>query len=210
MSCTRPTSTPALRTAAWGLSPPMLSKRAVMREPDCHCRLSKLADCSARNTSASTPSSTNRPTHRSFFERCICRCFLHLPVSHQLNIRAVRMKSSASTASEASTTVRVVARATPSGGGEGGGGGGGGGGAARHAFGRGPGHIALQQRHKAYGKAEDQALEHPIAQVAPDIHAALHLAPEGPRVYAYHQHAHHGAADHADGAEHRCQIGRHH
>src|SRR6218665_80850 len=177
MSCTRPTSTPALRTAAWGLSPPMLSKRAGMREPDCHCRLSKLADCSARNTSASTPRSTNRPTHRSFFERCICRCFLHLPVSHQLNIKAVRMKSAAPPhraegGGGAGRARGAAAGAAP----------GGGGGAARHAFGRGPGHIALQQRHKAYGKAEDQALEHPIAQVAPDIHAALHLAPEGPRV----------------------------
>ena len=72
--------------------------------------LSKLADFNAKNKIAAAPKSTNKPTQTSFLERCISTSI------HQiLNIMAVRIKSKANTASEATTTVRVVARDTPSG-----------------------------------------------------------------------------------------------
>ena len=72
--------------------------------------LNKLADFKAKNKIAAAPKSTNKPTHTSILERCIASSI------HQiLNIMAVRMKSSPNTANEATTTVLVVARETPSG-----------------------------------------------------------------------------------------------
>ncbi|CFN70431.1 Uncharacterised protein [Bordetella pertussis] len=64
---------------------------------------------SARNSKAAAPSSTKSPTQKSVFSRDMMNPY-QLP-----NIRAVRMKSSPRTASEPTTTVRVVARPTPSG-----------------------------------------------------------------------------------------------
>ena len=76
------------------------------------------------------------------------------------------MKSSPSTASDATTTVRVVARDTPSG--------------------VGWASIALQQGDEGHGDAEHEALDDAVADVAPDVDAALHLAPERARVDADH------------------------
>src|SRR6218665_3588131 len=59
---------------------------------------------------ATAPISTNSPTQTSFLEVC-----MSVHSNQMLNIMAVRTKSSASTLSEATTTVRVVARETPSG-----------------------------------------------------------------------------------------------
>ena len=94
---------------------------------------------SARKTSAAAPSKTNKPTHTSNVLRCIhchpknqseardeVRYGLALIISDaisdaisdyaaQLNISAVSRKSNPNTISEAITTVRVVARETPSG-----------------------------------------------------------------------------------------------
>ena len=77
-----------------------------------------MAYCSAKNTPATTPSMTNRPTQKSFLDCCMVDfslCRGRLRPRQILNIRAVRMKPSPSTANEATTTVRVVARETPSG-----------------------------------------------------------------------------------------------
>src|SRR5690606_41997260 len=66
---------------------------------------------SARNIRAMAPSKTKSPTQKSVFSRLMC--VVH---SNQLpNIRAVSTKSSPSTSRELCTTVRVVARDTPSG-----------------------------------------------------------------------------------------------
>jgi hypothetical protein len=74
--------------------------------------LSKLAALSDKNNTAAAPKSTNKPTHKSLRERCIANPFIHRQIE---NIKAVSTKSSPSTAKDAITTVRVVARDTPSG-----------------------------------------------------------------------------------------------
>ncbi len=89
----------------------MLSNFAVTAYVLPTRKLARFAAFSARNTIASRPSSTNRPTIVSILLRPIADS-VHLGA---LNISAVSTKSSPSTASEDTTTVRVVACATPSG-----------------------------------------------------------------------------------------------
>ena len=103
---TRPTTTPALRTGAWTLRPPMLSKRAVSGYVVPLLKLPRLAAFSARNSSPRMPSSTNSPTSVSMLFLPIDFLFLAQGVE---NISAVSTKSIASTLSDEITTVRVVA-----------------------------------------------------------------------------------------------------
>jgi hypothetical protein len=96
------------------------------------------------------------------------------------------MKSRPSTDSDATTTVRVVALATP------------------RAW---PAPQSPAKGNEGHGDAKHQALDHAVAHVPPDIDAALDLAPEGSGIHADHQHAHHPAANDAHGAEHGRQQG---
>ena len=81
-------------------------------------KLLKFAALSERNTSAAIPSSTKKPTNISvpflFMILLSAGLFSVLPQRVE-NISAVSKKSIANTLSDETTTVRVVARATPSG-----------------------------------------------------------------------------------------------
>ena len=87
----------------------MLSKRGLHA---CRSRwrenVARLPTLSARNSSAPMPMATKIPTQRSIVVA------VHAGSMPPVNMNAVRTKSSARIASEDVTTVRVVARDTPS------------------------------------------------------------------------------------------------
>ena len=65
--------------------------------------------------------------------------------------------------------------------------------------------IALIQRNKSHGDSENEAFNHPVPYVTPNVNARLRLAPKRAGINANHHHAHKPATQHAHRAENRSQ-----
>ena len=108
IAVTRPTVTPALRTGARGFEAADVVESRLQRVALALClKLARLAAFNAMKVMAEMPNSTNSPTSVS---RLSCSSPTTSRANHGVeNISAVRMKSMPSTASDDTTTVRVVA-----------------------------------------------------------------------------------------------------
>src|SRR5512134_3339362 len=181
MAATRPTVTPALFTGARTLRPPMLSKLAVTAYVPPTRNVARFAAFSARNTIASRPSSTNRPTSVSILLRPIAHSVLTRRAEHQRGEHEIEAEYC-----QRGDDDRAGRR-------------------LRHALGRRLGLVSLVERDERAGEAEHHALDDAVADVVPPVDPVLHLRPERAGVDADHQRADDVAAEDTDGREHRRQ-----
>ncbi len=156
MPSTRPTTTPALLTAALGLSHQYCQSGP---SPGRWAESSNSANWPTAAPKRPGPSrrstQTSRPKHHFLNLAWIPLELFSLNTEHGRGEQKVQRPN---TASEATTTVRVVARG--------------------HALGRGFGGIALVQRNKkSTAKPNTRLLSTPLARSVPPIHAHLASAP---------------------------------
>src|SRR5512145_3090708 len=179
MAATRPIVTPALFTGARTFRPPMLSNLAVTAYVPPTRKVARFAAFSARNTIASRPSSTNRPTSVSILLRPIAHSVLTRRAEHQRGEHEIEAEHG-----KRGDDDRARGR-------------------LRHSFGRRLRLVPVVERDERAGDAEHDALDDAIADVVPRVDPALHLRPEGAGVDADHQHPDDVAAEDTDGREHR-------
>src|SRR6185437_6287543 len=166
MSATRPTSTPALRTGARTLRPPMLSNRASTRYVLSARSAPRFPTFNASTSSAAKPAVTKAPNQRSIVVLSIV--FVGLGEVARLAFAAQHERCEHEVQGE--DRERGAHH--------------GAGGRARHALGGRRRVVAFESGDDGDGNSEHEALHDAVQHIIPEVHRRLHLRPEGAVVHA--------------------------